>query len=159
MILNKTDAKIHDTETELKKCEDRIKQLQMQSQKLHESSQSFNQRDKFLSKEEEKLFSNEKNEEKNKHNPQLYNKRLGYATVYDNKFKNIAREPASREDERGHTLSNAGSNLIAQNPNLNVYQHRELIRSSPFGASTGPSSYSKATSSSAYGSFFGKKRF
>lgn len=148
--------KITDTESELKKVEDRIKTLQLKSDTLRKTTDGFNSQDRFLAKEEQKIFSDEKTEEKNKWNPQLYNKRLGYATVYDNPFKSIVKETASKEEERPSTLSKAGTNLLSQNPSLSVYKHRELIGASPFGASVGTSSYSKKTSSSAYGNFFRK---
>mmetsp|Transcript_2272 Transcript_2272/g.2131 ORF Transcript_2272/g.2131 Transcript_2272/m.2131 type:complete len:112 (+) Transcript_2272:1061-1396(+) len=109
-------------------------------------------------KEDKKIYSTEKDVIKPAPNSSGYNKRFGYATVYDNKFKNIAKDPSVLE-KRESTLSLAGSKLLAQNPNMNVYKHQELLRTTPFGASTsGNGAYSKITSSSTYGHFFDKKR-
>lgn len=156
--IKKTNQKINDTEEEIKKCEDRLKNLEMRSTQLSSGVGGLDKGDKFLGKEQKQLFSTEKDFKKPDMSQSSYNKRFGYSTVYDNKFKNIAKDPNVLDSDRGNTLSNAGSKLMAQNPNLNVYQHQQLIRSSPFG-STGDSSYSKMTSSSAYGSFFGKRKF
>jgi hypothetical protein len=131
----------------------------LKSAELSKTSEGFNQSDKFLGQEKKQIYSTEKDVVKSDLTKSAYNKRFGYATVYDNKFKNIAKDPSYLENERSSTLMNSGSNLMAQNPNMNVYQHQQLIRSTPFGASTGTSAYSKVTSSSAYGSFFNKQKF
>ena len=156
--VKKTNARIAETHDELMKCEERLKQLQLQHSNLNQTAQTFNAgtnaENKYLGEEQKQIFSGE-NEKKSLFNTSAYNKRFGYATVYDNKYKNIATDPNYLMNDRKSTLSNAGTNLISQNPNLNLYKHKELQRSSPFG-STGDSAYSKMTSSSAYGGFFKK---
>ena len=157
--IKKTDQKIQDTNDELKKCQDRINQLKMKSEEIvNKTSQGFNSSSKFLDEENKQIYSGEKDVVKVDPSLSTYNKRFGYATVYDNKFKNIVKDPNILESERSSTLSKAGNNLLTQNPNMNVYQHQQLLRSSPFGANVGGSSYSKVTSSSAYGGFFKKDR-
>lgn len=157
--MKKTDQRIQETESELKKCEQRIKELELQSTRLYQTGQGFNKSDKFLGEEKKQIYSTEKDVVKPDLMTSAYNKRFGYATVYDNKFKNVSKESSYTENDRSSTLSNAGSNLISKNPNMNVYQHQELLRTTPFGASTGTSAYSKITSSSAYGSFFNRNKF
>ena len=157
--IKKTNQRIDDTETELKKCQDRINQLQSQSEELSKTSQGFNPSEKFLNKERKQIYSGEKDVIKAEENKGGYNKRFGFATVYDNKFKNIAKDPSIIDNERSTTLSNAGSKLLAQNPNMNVYQHQELLRSNPFGVNIGgDNAFARMTSSSAYGNFFAKRK-
>lgn len=130
----------------------------MKSSEITRTMYNTDRKDKFLDEEKKQIFSTEKDIVKPDFFDNAYNKRFGHATVYDNKFKNIAKEMSSQDNERSSTLSNAGSNLMAKNPNLNVYQHQQMLRSSPFGASMRDSGYSKITSSSAYGSFFNKRK-
>ncbi|CAI2364828.1 unnamed protein product [Moneuplotes crassus] len=153
--IKKTEQRIKDTEAELLKCQERINKIQLQSEKLSKTSEGFNKSNKFM-KQEKHIDSTEKDVTKPDPNSSGYNKRFGYATVYDNKFKSIAKDSKVLEKE----LTKTGSKLLAQNPNMNTYQHQEMLRSTPFGANTsGSSAYSKMTSSSAYGNFFSKRKF
>jgi alpha-tubulin N-acetyltransferase 1 len=155
--IKKTDKKISDTEAELMKCQERLDQLNMRSTQLTQTAQNFHKSDNFLGEEKKQIYSTSKDVVKVDPISTAYNKRFNFATVYDNKYKNIAKDPSWLEGERSATLSNAGSKLLAQNPNMNVYQHQQLLRSTPFGAASGDSAYSKMKTSSVYGNFFNKK--
>ena len=77
----------------------------------------------------------------------MYNKRNGYATVYDQNFYPL-KSPS------GRTLSNAGN--ILMNANTSTYQEIEAQRRSPFGELSGPGILGAKNSSSVYGGFFKK---
>ena len=155
--------KVSPLEHQIQKTEQRIMETDRQIQQSQENMEVIRQKSEQLNAQEAMRHRNDAKEEQAKKqmtaqefwNSGFYNKRNQYAELRDLRRVDGGGGSGgsdSRGSERGSAMKEAASTMYQ---NVNLYQHIESTRKSPFGNyGEAANVVGRMTSSSAYGHFF-----